>query len=157
MRNVTGGLIALLALGCSKPADKPADATTGEAPAMGAEPAGAISLADVAGTWKVVGTVQGSDGQTVPYDIVATPDREGWTINFPGREPVPARVTAVEGDSIVVEAGPFESALRKGVQVSTRSVNRLVGGKLVGVTTARYDVTGPDTVSVLDFEGTRAP
>ena len=30
-------------------------------------------------------------------------------------------------------------------------------GKLVGTTTARYEVTGPDSVARLDFEGTRAP
>jgi hypothetical protein len=30
-------------------------------------------------------------------------------------------------------------------------------GKLVGTTRARYDVSGPDTVAMLRFEGTRAP
>jgi hypothetical protein len=57
----------------------------------------------------------------------------------------------------VSEAGPFESVLRKGVQVNTQVVSRLQGGKLVGVTTARYDVKGADSVTRLNFEGTRAP
>jgi hypothetical protein len=68
------------------------------------------------------------------------------------------RVVAVEGDSVVYEAGPFESALRKGVTVkNSRVVSRLKDGKLVGKTTARYDVTGPDTMAHLTYEGTRAP
>jgi acyl-CoA thioesterase len=55
------------------------------------------------------------------------------------------------------EAGPFESVLRKGVQVSTKQVSRLQDGKLVGTTVARYAVSGPDTVRRLRFEGTRKP
>jgi hypothetical protein len=61
----------------------------------------------------------------------------------------------VDGDSIVHEAGPFESVLRKGVQLRTHVVSRLQGDKLVGTTTANYQVTGPDSVTQLDFEGTR--
>jgi hypothetical protein len=63
----------------------------------------------------------------------------------------------VDGDSIVSESGPFESVLRKGVQVNTRVVSRLQDGKLVGRTTARYQVSGADTVAHLNFEGTRVP
>ncbi len=156
MRAVRNCWIALLVVGCSKPADEPADATVGEAPAT-AEAATTISLADVAGTWKVRSSVEGKEGTAVTYDMVATADRSGWSITFPGRKPIPVRVVAVEGDSIVSEAGPFESALRKGVQVSTRVVSRLQDGKLVGTTRARYQVSGPDTVAHLNFEGTRAP
>ena len=157
MRAVTSSCIALFMMACSKPAEKPADATVGEGPAMAEEAPASISLADVAGTWKMTGTVKGGDAQTVDYEMVATSSREGWTLTFPDRDPIPVRVVAVEGDSIVTEAGPVESALRKGVQVRTRVVSRLVDGKLVGTTTARYDVTGADTVSLLEFEGTRAP
>ena len=156
MRAVANCWIALVLMGCSKPADKPADTTVGESPATEAAPA-AISLADVAGTWNVRSTVEGDESTVVTYDMVATADRSGWSINFPKREPVPVRIVAVEGDSIVSEAGPFESAIRKGVQVSTRVVSRLQDGKLVGTTVARYQVTGPDTVARLRFEGTRAP
>ena len=68
------------------------------------------------------------------------------------------RVVAVEGDSIVWEAGPFESVIRKGVQVRvSRVVGRIRDGKLVGRTTARYDVAGADSVAHLTLEGTRAP
>ena len=156
MRGVTSCWIAFVLVGCDKPADRPADTTVGEAPAMDAAPA-TISLADVAGTWKVRSMVEGSESTVVTYDMVATADRSGWSINFPDRDPIPVRIVAVEGDSIVSEAGPFESVLRKGVQVSTQVVSRLQDGKLVGTTVARYQVTGPDTVARLRFEGTRAP
>jgi hypothetical protein len=141
-------------VGCGKPADKPADATVGEAPAMEEAPA-ALSLADMAGTWNVKSRVEGSDTE-LTYDIVATADKSGWTLNFPKRDPIPLRIVAVEGDSVVYQAGPFESALRKGVQVNTDVVARLQDGKLVGTTTAHYDVKSADSVATLTFEGTRA-
>jgi hypothetical protein len=157
MRAVRNCWIALLVAGC-KPADKPADMPAADAPPAEAAPAPAgISLADVAGTWKVHSTVEGNEKVTVNYDMVATGDRSGWSIKFPDREPIPVRVVAVEGDSIVTESGPFESVLRKGVQVNSRVVIRLQDGKLVGTTTARYQVSGPDTLARLKFEGTRAP
>jgi hypothetical protein len=154
MRAVTSCWIALVLVGCGKPADKPADATVGEAPAMEEAPA-ALSLADMAGTWNVKSRVEGS-AKELSYDIVATADKSGWTLNFPNRDPIPLRIVAVEGDSVVYQAGPFESALRKGVQVNTDVVARLQDGKLVGRTTAHYDVKGADSVATLTFEGTRA-
>jgi hypothetical protein len=64
------------------------------------------------------------------------------------------RVLAVDADSVVTEAGPYESVLRKGVQVTTTTVTRYQNGALVGTTTARYSA-GPDSVLQLRFEGTR--
>jgi hypothetical protein len=78
-------------------------------------------------------------------------------MTLPGRKPVPVRVVAVAGDSIVTEAGPYESVLRKGVQVSTRNVSRLRDGKLVGRIEARYTAKGGDSVAYRSSEGTRAP
>jgi hypothetical protein len=154
MRAVTSCCIALLLIGCGKPAERPADTTVGEAPAMEEAPATA-SLADMAGTWHIRSKVEGSDRE-LTYDLVATADQSGWALKFPGRDPIPVRVVAVEGDSVVFEAGPFESMLRKGVQVKTsRVVARLEDGKLRGTTTAWYDVTGADTVAHLTLEGTR--
>jgi hypothetical protein len=158
MRVMRMSCVMLLAVGCGKAEDKPAEAPMAEAPA--AEPAptpAGISLADVAGKWKIHGTVDGNEKQTVNYDLVATADRSGWTIKFPKRDPIEVKVATVEGDSIVIESGPFESVLRKGVQVNSRSVLRLKDGKLAGTTTARYQVSGPDTLARLTLEGTRAP
>lgn len=154
MRRITSCCIALVLAGCGGAADK-AETNVGEGPAMEEAPAG-VSLADMAGTWNVRGRMEGSDSTVVTYDLAIAPDGSG-SLTFPGREPIPVRLVAVDGDSVVTEAGPFESALRKGVQVSTHVVSRMQDGKLVGTTVARYQTTGPDSVARLTFEGTRAP
>ena len=156
MRRSASCWIALVLVGCGRPAEKAAESTVGEAPA-GEEMPAALSLADVAGTWDVRVTPEGGDSTLVTFQMVAGTDQSGWSFNFPKREPVPVRVVTVEGDSLVTEAGPFESVLRKGKQVSTRTVNRLENGKLVGTTVATYAGGGPDSVVRLRFEGTRAP
>ena len=130
--------------------------TTAAAPAAPAAPA-PISLADVAGKWAVRTMAESGDSTLLSYEMVAGADTSGWSFLFPNRKPVPMRVVAVAGDSIVTEAGPFESVLRKGVQVRVVNVTRLQDGKLVGATTARYATRGPDSVAHLRFEGTRAP
>jgi hypothetical protein len=156
MRVVRSCCLVLLVMGCGKAVDKQEEATVGEAPAMEKAPP-AVSLADFAGTWNVRSTVEGDESKVLTYDIVATADQSGWSVKFPDREPIPVRVVAIEGDSLVTESGPFESALRKGVPVNTVVVNRLKDGKLVGRTTARYEVSGADSVTHLNFVGTRAP
>jgi hypothetical protein len=145
-------------IGCSKSKEQPAmDEMAGDAAAPAAPAAAPIALADVAGTWTVRVMPESSDSAVLTFEMVATGDTSGWTFTFPKRKPVPVRILAVDGDSIVTEAGPFESNLRKGVQVTSRTVNRLQDGKLVGATTARYATSGPDSVTQLRFEGTRAP
>ena len=156
MRAVTSCCLAVLLIGCGKSADKPADAEVGAADAMDEAPAG-TSLADMAGTWKIRSKLDGSD-KVITYDLVASGDGSSWTVNFPGRDPIPARVVATGGDSVVWESGPFESVIRKGVTVKTSRVTaRLQNGKLTGRTTAVYDARGADTVAHLTLEGTRAP
>ena len=121
--------------------------------------ASTIALADVAGTWNVTAKPEsGADTSTTRYTMTTTAETTGWTITFPGRpQPVAVRVVAVEGDSIVTEAGPFQSVRRQNVQVTTRNVLRREGDRLVGSTRARYQTTGSDTVLVLRTEATRAP
>jgi hypothetical protein len=87
--------------------------------------------------------------------LTATGTTSGWTFTFPGRKPVPARVT-VAGDSIRIAAGPYSSVRRKGVQVTTDGVLRLQNGSLVGTTTAHYKVKTADSVLTLTSSGTRA-
>ncbi len=121
--------------------------------------AATIALADVAGTWNVTSKPEsGTDTSTTRYTMTTTSDTSGWTIRFPGRpQAVPVRVVAVQGDSIVTEAGPFQSVRRQNVQVTTRNVLRREGDRLIGSTRARYQTTGSDTVLVLRTEATRAP
>ena len=126
-------------------------APTNEAPA-----APALSLDSVAGKWNFTSTpTSGANRTATKYVLTATNNTSGWTLNFPGRQPVPARVT-VYGDSVGVDAGPYESVRRKGVQVTTNGFMRLQNGKLVGTTTAHYAVKTADSVLVLTTEGTRA-
>jgi hypothetical protein len=115
-----------------------------------------MSLSDLAGKWKVRSTDE-AGGTPVEVELVATDDTSGWTMTGSNGKPVPVRVVAVAGDSIVTEAGPYESFVRKGVQVSTRIVNRLQGGKLVGTIEARYTTKGGDSVVKRLSEGTRVP
>jgi hypothetical protein len=146
---------AALLAGCTKSETPPA-ADTGMAPAPVEAPTPPpITLGEVAGKWAVTGKNEAGDSTLVTYDLTATADTTGWTIKFPNRQPVPLRIASVSGDSIVVEGGPYESALRKGVQVTTHTVWRMQDGKLVGRTVAHYATTGPDTMRIVVSEGTR--
>ena len=156
MRRIVLCCCAVALVGCSKPKEEPAVDATAAVPETPAAPA-PIALADIAGKWSVRTMAESGDSTLVTYDMVASSDTSGWSINFPKRKPVPVRVVAVDGDSVVTEAGPFESALRKGIKVSTRSVSRIQDGKLVGTTVAHYATSGADSVRNLRFEGTRAP
>jgi hypothetical protein len=119
-----------------------------------APPAG-ISLADVAGSWTLTTWNEARDSALVTAELMATADTTGWMIHLPNRDPIPVRVLSVAGDSIVTEAGPYESVLRKGVKVWTHNVYRLQGGKLVGTIVAHYSTKGADSVRTLPTEGTR--
>ena len=156
MRRLMLACCAIALVGCNKPKEEPPMESTAAAPEAPAAPA-PIALADVAGKWSVRSMSESGDSTLVTYELVAAGDTSGWSLNFPKRKPIPMRVVAVAGDSIVTEAGPFESVLRKGVKVSTNSVMRLQDGKLVGTTIAHYATSGADTVRNLRIEGTRAP
>ena len=160
MRHLVACCCAAVLVGCAKPEQHQAKDTTAEAaptstPAPTPPPPATIALADVAGKWSMATMTEKGDSTLVKYELVATGDTTGWTFNFPKRKPVPAHV-AVAGDSIVIDAGPYESVLRKGVQVTTHGVARLKDGKLVGTTVAHYATHGPDSLRNLRFEGTRA-
>ena len=156
MRSLTLCCCVALLAGCAKPEQQAAKDSTEAMMAAGAT-AAPISLASIAGKWSLRTMIAGSDSVVTTLEMEATGNESGWTFNFPGRAPVPIRVVAVEGDSIVTEAGPYESVLRKGVQVSIHGVMRLQDGKLVGTTVAHYSTSGPDSVVDLRTEGTRVP
>jgi hypothetical protein len=113
-----------------------------------------INLADVAGKWNVRSVPTTGDTTPTTYVLTATNNTSGWTITFPRRTPIPMRVRT-DADSIIAEAGPFESVRRKGVQVNTNGVMRLQDGNLVGTTTAHYIVKTADSVLTLTTTGTR--
>ena len=147
MRRLVMSLGAAVLVGCAKQEAPPAEAPM--APA-------ALNLADIAGSWTVNSMAEGSDSVLVTYTLTSTATGDAWTITLPGRDPMPTTVT-VSGDSAMTLAGPFESVLRKGVQVTTTGVLRLADGKLVGTTVARYANAGADSVLRMRVEGTKNP
>ncbi len=139
---------AAILVGCAKTENQAGGGTSAAPPA--------IKLADVAGKWTVRAMPERGDSTLVTYQMVATANTSGWTLMLPGRPTMPMRVS-VAGDRFIAEAGPYESVLRRGVQVTTRSSGRLQGGKLVGTFIAHYSVHTADSVLHGRFEGTRAP
>jgi hypothetical protein len=149
-------LCAAVLAGCAKKDDAAVD-TTADTAAVTAPTPTPVNLADVAGKWNIRSVpTSGSDTTATNSVITATSNTSGWTRTFPGRAPIPMRVT-VDGDSIMAETGPYPSVRRKGVQVITNSVMRLEGGNLVGRTTSHFQVKTADSVMVSTITGTRAP
>lgn len=126
-----------LAAACA-PADEQPAADTAATPTA--------SLADFAGTWTIDATAEADNSALISYELNATATADGWTSTLPDREPTPVRVVLVDGDSVVLEAGPFESALRPGTMVTTRTVARLQGGMLMGTMVAHYATEEADSV-----------
>ena len=144
---------AILLSACAGAEEAPADSAAA-LPAPAPAAAG-ISLAELAGKWTQQVRREDSDSVLVTAEVVATADPSSWTITLPGRPPMPVRVTA-SGDSLITATGPYESVLRKGVQVTTDGVLRLQDGKLVGITIAHYKGAQADSVVRLRTEMTRA-
>jgi len=156
MRWMTLPLCAATVVACAK-SDKPDAAQQGAAPAPAAVGPAKLQLADVAGKWNVKAMNEAGDTTLVTYVMTATADTTGWSFQFSDRPgPIAVHVMA-DGDSIMVKAGPYPSALRKGVQVSTDGAVRLQDGKLVGASTAHYSVKTADSVRKIKTEATRAP
>ena len=154
MRWLALSLCAVVVAACAKSEQPPAtDTATAAAPAAPA----ALTLDQVAGTWNMNVTAEGSDSTLLTLVVTAAADGNAWAIKFPDRpDPVPTRATAA-GDSIVVEAGPYSSPIRKNVQTTIHAVWRLQGDSLGGPVTAHYNVKTADSVRVFRAMGTRAP
>jgi hypothetical protein len=149
MRRLALCCCAVALAACAKPENK----APAESAAAMPRP---IALADVAGKWTVKAMNEAKDTTLVTYELTATADTSGWTTTFPGRPPIPMRVSTL-GSNIIADVGPYPSVLRKGVQVWTHSVLRLDNGKLVGTSMAHYTTTGADSVRRIMAEGTREP
>ena len=86
------------------------------------------------------------DSVLVTYEMTAMAGTEGWTVTFPDRDPIPAHIMEAAGDSVVIHMGPYPSALRDDVMVSTVTVSKIVDGRMMGYFTATYDTDGEDSV-----------
>lgn len=141
----------LILSGCES---EPAEDATLELPADTMAAAPTISLDDLAGTWDMRAVPETGDTTATVYQLLVTAD--GATLMLPERDPIEGQVT-VEGDSLVMVAGPFESVRREGVMTTTHTVLRMEGDRLVGTTVATYETTDADNELRLATEGTRAP
>ena len=153
---VSSTLLLLVACAKNDQAAKDSAAAAAAAPPPAA-PAPALNLADFAGKWAVVATpTSGKDTASTKYTLTATADTTGWMIDFPSGVKVPMMVS-VSGDSLMIKTGVFSSQRRKNVKVQTEGSFKLMGGKLVGMTTAHYQGAGADSVLQLRTEGTKMP
>lgn len=146
---------SIVLVGCSK-ADTAADtaAVVDTATPAAAEPA-PMSLDQVAGKWNVrILSAETGDSTLTSYVLDAKADTAGWTFQFPTGAPLPMRIVTMGGDSLVTEAGPFDSRLQKGLKVNSRVTWRLRDGKLTGAVVSNYN-TSPPTTRNLIAEGTR--
>jgi hypothetical protein len=73
-----------------------------------------------------------------------------------GREPIPVRA-AVEGDSLLIDAGPYKGTAPANVDVTTHGVSRLEGGMLVGNFESQYALARGDSIVRGRLRGTRMP
>jgi hypothetical protein len=155
MRRFTA-VFAIAALSACQKAEKPAEQPVAPAAAPAPAAPAPINLADVAGKWTVKTMPVGKDTVLLTYTLTATADTNGWTITFPGRAPLAAKVS-VSGDSVMTSVGPYPSMLRKGVTVTTNGVFHLVAGKMVGNMMAHYNVKTADSVLALRSMGEKTP
>lgn len=157
MRPTAIVVVVLLVAACAKQEKAPAADTAMAAPAAVAPaPPPPFSLAAAAGKWEYVAKSATGDTVLVKAELTATADTAGWTILLPGRKVLALKVS-VGGDSVMTSVGPYESVLRKGVQVTTESMLRMVDSKLVGTSTAHYSTKSADSVRHLVIEATRKP
>ena len=139
---------AMLLAGCSTKETPPVADTTAIAPAP------AMSLARIAGTWKVIMKPERQDTVVSSY-VLDTSDSTSWTITFPNGLRAAVRVTGLSGDTVLAATDWNLSPIRKGLLARSDIKYWMQDGKVVGTHLAHYKTTGPDTVRVFVVEGTK--
>jgi hypothetical protein len=151
MRNAFMLLSALAVVACSRGEND----VVADSPAAAVMPA-PLSFADFAGRWSIQLLGDMSDSVLATYELNATADGASWTLTPVGREPIPVRA-AVEGDSLLIDVGPFKSTAPANVDMTTHGVSRLEGGMLVGTFVSQFALAGGDSVVRGRLRGTRVP
>jgi len=149
VRKHSFALLCVLLVACGGDAEMGDMSEMDDVPPAAQTPAS--PLAQFAGTWQVVAYDEAGDSLTT-YELTATAEPTGWTITFPGRDPIALQVQP-GADGVTTVAGPYESVLRAGVMVTTTSTSRIEGDRLVGTFTARYQDAGTDSVLTGRAEG----
>lgn len=128
-----------------------ADDTAMDSTAM----APAMTAADLAGTWTFTVMPMDVDSVVAAGQFIAAGDPIVFTMELPDRDPMTATVT-VDGDSVMITNGPYQSVLRDNVMVTTNGTYHMVDGRLEGIVTAHYaGVTTADSVVRLRSTMTR--
>mgnify|MGYP001823470159 CR=1 FL=1 len=151
MRTSTALVAVAFLAACGSGADAPADeAPMDEAAAtMDAAP----TMADFAGTWELTANLEGTDA---PVEVRLEGSADGmWTMYLQDREPMMTEAMMM-GDSLVMEIAPYESVLREGVMVSTRSAVVIDGDRMMGNLVATYQTPEGEEVVSGTMEGARS-
>jgi hypothetical protein len=144
-------LVVALVVACGPSEQPPADTA-----AMAAGPA-ALSANELAGTWSGVVMAEGSDSVVSRFTVISPTGMDSKTVTEGQTDTV--QVThMIDGDSIVATSAPHVDAMIPGKPTVTfRAVGRMVGGKLVGISTVML-ASKPDSVlSRGRFELTKNP
>ena len=115
----------------------------------------ALALADFAGTWQLTTALTGVE-TPVMSQISGTAAGTDWTMALEGRDPIALQVSVV-GDSLISESSEYESILRKGVMVRTRTAGAMSNGMMQGTITATYRTAAGDELVTGTFTGSRMP
>ncbi|HEX4627965.1 MAG TPA: hypothetical protein VH137_04165 [Gemmatimonadales bacterium] len=103
------------------------------------QPGAAPAAAPKCTAWDVKTMVGPKDSVVTTSVLAATPDGKGWTLKLAKGDPIPVRLIAAGGDSMVTEAGPFPSVLRPGQTVTTlHNVAHTKGNTMWGTMEAHY-------------------
>lgn len=93
--------------------------------------------ADFVGRW--TGKAAFGDSVIVRYVLTTAGPEDKWTLTFANRRPIPIRIVAFGGDSLVTEAGPLASILDpRRTMTRLRTTLHYGGSVLAGTIEARY-------------------
>jgi hypothetical protein len=149
----TLSLVFLLVAACAPSDQPPAEMTDDQEIAEVGEPD--LSLADFAGTWQNVVTLEGvEDPVATTTNATATP--EGWTMMLEGRPDI-ALTPSIVGDSLVVVSESYESILRPGVMTTVRTATVIENGEQVGSVVVTYSTPDGEQQVRGSMRGTRTP
>jgi hypothetical protein len=128
------------------------------APSVGEGMAGDVArattptLADFDGSWLLHAHLDGTpDPVTVRLGGSAV---GGWMMTFEGRQPMAVEVS-MAGDSLIMVVPEYESVIRDGVMVSTRTAVVLRDGRMVGKVVAIYRAPDGEEVVGGTIDGER--
>lgn len=144
-------LTAGLLLGACSPAEKPADESEMSPPA---EMAAMASVGDFAGMWTGEATLEGTPNP-VTFSMTVNATGES-TMTLEGRPAIPLTVS-MSGDSLVAVTAEYESVLRAGVMVTTRTASVMDAGMMRGSMVATYNLPDGQQMVRGTVTASRAP